>query len=498
MSSTDTAETTAPSPEQTQTSAENQASNTQTVSPEIQNPGTELETQSANEQTAVDGTHEDHEGHVHAPAFNPELTREVEVTIPAGEVSKIMRTTLKRYQRQARIPGFRAGKVPESLLRSRFAEGIRQEVLEAVLPQHFQKAIADGNYKLVSQPQVVDMTMEDDQPLWFKAAFEVLPEFSVDGYHDVKVERADSVFSDEDFASELERVRDSRSTMEPVTEERPLVDGDWAQITFTGELKAAEGEAAPEASGPVNAAGPIEGEDVLLEVGGKNTLEAFTAALRGASVGQQLKFEVDYPADFGEPRLAGKSVAYDVEVKGIKKRIQPELNDDFAKELGAYESYDDFLTKFRENLQNEKNRRTATETREKLMEALTTKFNFPVPESMVQQQIDLRLDRGLRALAAQGMQQADMQRLDMQRLRTAQHDPAASEVKSLLILDRIADAENVQVSDDELNKEIQVLSYQLREPADTLRSRLTADGSIARIREQLRRDKTGALLAERF
>jgi trigger factor len=433
----------------------------------------------------------DHEHHQHGPTFNPEVTRSVEVTIPANEVSRAMRSTVKRYQKQAHLPGFRAGKVPESLIRSRFADRIRQEVLEAVMPQHFQQAIAEGQFRLVSQPQVVDMKMEDDQPLWFKAEFEIMPEFSVEGYQDVKVEKPSSAFTDEEFQTEVERVRDSRSTMEPIEEDRPLADGDFAQITFKGDF---QGEGEEQAQD--NKA--LTGEDVLLEVGGSNTVAAFTEALRGAKAGQELKFELTYPEDFGEKRLAGKTVAYDVTVKGIKRRVQPELNDDFAKELGDYSSYEDFLTKFRENLQAEKDRRTEAETRERLMNALSERFQFPVPESMVQQQIDARLERGLRALAAQGMREEDMKRLDFARLRAAQRDSATGEVKSVLILDHIADAETIGVSDEEVNQEIELLSLQLREPVDTLRVRLTQDGSIARIREQIRRDKTAKLLYEKL
>jgi trigger factor len=438
--------------------------------------------------------HTDHEHtHQHGPTFNPEVTRSVEVTIPADEVARATRSAVKRYQKQARIPGFRAGKVPESLIRSRFAERLRQDVLEAVMPQHFQRAIAEGNHRLVSQPQVVDMKMEDDQPLWFKASFEVMPEFTVEGYQDVKVEKPNAAFTDEDLNAELERVRDSRSTMEPVEEERPLADGDWAQISFTGNFT----ENGEVINGKDNN-GPITGEEVTLEVGGANTLPSFTEALRGASVGQELKFEVSYPADFGEQRLAGQTVAYDLMVKGIKRRIQPELNDDFAKELGDYSSYEDFVTQFRTNLQAEKNRRTESETRDKLLTALGERFQFPLPESLVQQQVDARLDRGLRALAAQGMKEEDMKKLDFQRLRVAQRDSATAEVKSLLILDRIADAENIQVTDQEMDQELEMLSLQLREPVDTLRVRLTQDGSITRIREQIRRDKTAKALYERL
>jgi trigger factor len=437
-----------------------------------------------------------HEGHQHshepreqAPSLNPEVTREVEVEVPADEVARSFRTVVKRYQKQARIPGFRAGKVPESLIRTRFAEGIRQDVVESVLPTHFRTAIDAQSLKPVSQPQLTDLQLEDGKPLKFKAVFEVLPEFSVEGYQQIKVEKPDTSLNEEEFNAELERVRDSRSTMEPVTEDRALVDGDWAQISFKGEVV---GET-PEAE-----AQPIEGQDVMIQVGGENTLASFNEALRGANPGQELKFEVSYPADFGERRLAGKTVAYDVEVKAIKKKIQPELTDDFAKELGEYEGIEDFKNKLREHLANDKERKLKAETRDRLTEALVAHYQFPVPESMVQNQIDARLDRGLRALAAQGMRTEDMRKLDFARLRDAQRDSAVNEVKATLVLDKIAAAENVEVSDEELENELQLISLQTREPLETLRERLTNEGALTRIREQLRREKTGSLLYERL
>jgi trigger factor len=194
--------------------------------------------------------------------------------------------------------------------------------------------------------------------LHFKAAFEVLPEFSIDGYQDVKVERPSAELTDAEVDTELARIRDSRSTMEPVTEERALADGDFAQISFTGNVQPAEAgsEEQPEQ--------PISGQDVMVQVGGPNTLESFNAALRGATAGQELKFEVSYPEDFGERKLAGKRVAYDLEVKGIKKKIEPELNDEFAKELGPYESLADFTRQLREHLAADKQRKVQSETYE--------------------------------------------------------------------------------------------------------------------------------------
>ena len=246
--------------------------------------------------------------------------------------------------------------------------------------------------------------------------------------------------TDAEFDAELERVRDSRATMEPVSEDRALEKGDWAQISFRGDIhsQAPDAEAAAEAA---PAAEPISGDDVQIEIGGENTLEAFNSALIGAKPGQELKFEVSYPADFNERRLAGQTVSYDVEVKGIKKKVLPELNDEFSKELGDYESIDDFKTKLREHMTHEKRRRGEAETKDRMIDALVNRFDFPVPESLVQQQIDARLDRGLRALASQGMRAEDMRKLDFERLRAAQRTSALAEVKGSLILDKIADAE---------------------------------------------------------
>jgi trigger factor len=437
----------------------------------------------------------DHEGHEHSHAaatLNPDCTREVEIEISADEVTRNFRAVTKRYQKNARIPGFRSGKVPESLIRGRFAEQIRQDVMEAVLPGHFRSAIAERQLKPISQPQVTGIELEEGKPLRFKAAFEVVPEFSIDGYQDVRVEKVPTELTDAEVDGELARIRDSRSTMEPVTEERALADGDFAQISFTGIVQPAE------TGGEATAEQPISGQDVLVQVGGPNTLDSFNAALRGASVGQELKFEVSYPADFGERQLAGKRVAYDLEVKALKKKIEPELNDELAKELGQYESLADFTSQLREHMANDKQRRVQSETTNRLLDALVTRFEFPVPESLVQQQIDARLDRGLRALASQGMRTEDMRNLDFDRLRAAQRSSATAEVKGSLLLDRIADAENVNVPEEDVDRELQAISLQMREPVDALRARLTEDGSLARIRERLRREKMGALLYERL
>ena len=430
----------------------------------------------------------DHEGHdhQHGPVLNPECTRELVLDIPVEEVSKAYRTVTGNYRKYAKIPGFRAGKVPESVVKRRFATEIKKDVIDGLLPERFNKAVAELGVRPVGQPQVTELTVEDGAPLHVKAVFEFVPAFSMEGYDTVTVPKPPVEITDEEFQAELAQLRESRAVVEPVEEDRPLTDGDWAQITYKGVI---EGEAE---------AAPVAGEDTLVEIGGKDTVEAFTNALKGAKAGQELKAEVIYPADYAEAQLAGKTVAYDVELKAIKKRTLPALDDDFAKELGAYESFADLEERIKEHLASRKRRSVEGETKDRLFAALTEKYPFPVPESLVQEQIDARLERGLRALAAQGMDTEQMRKLDFGRLRAAQRDSATAEVKTFILLDRIAQAENITVSDEEMDQELQLAALQSREPLDVLKARLTEDGGLARIREQLRREKTASVLYERL
>jgi trigger factor len=464
------------------------------------NETADLQTEVANTQEHEHHDHEhDHEHtHQHAPALNPELTREIDVEVAADEVSKSFKTVVKRYQKLARIPGFRAGKVPESLVRSKFAKEVRQEVLESLVSERFRKSIDEQKLRPVSEPQLLNLQLFDGQPLKFKAAFEVAPEINVTGYDTVSVSKPEAVLTNEEYDAELARVLDSHATVETVEEDRALVDGDWAEIQFRGEVKDLAQTVTEDGVQGASTSEPITGEDVLIEIGGKNTLAAFNEALRGAKPGQELKFEVDYPADFGERRLAGQTVSYDVTVKSIKHKSFPERDAEFAKQLGNYESWDEFETKLREHASDRKKNALENAAKDKMLGELIEKFQFPVPEAFVQQQIEARLDRGLRALAQQGMKVEDMRKLDFSQLRASQRDLAVNEVKVSMILDRIAEVEEVSLSEEDVERELLLLSIQSREPLETLRDRLSKDGGLDRIREQMRREKTGSVLYEKL
>jgi trigger factor len=440
----------------------------------------------AHTHEAHDHDHEHGHEHTHGPVLNPDCTRELVLDVPAEEVSKSFRSVTRNYQKYAKIPGFRAGKVPETVVKRRFAEQIRKEVIDGLLPDRFNQAVRDLGVTPVGQPQVTELTVDEGSPLHVKAVFEFIPAFSIEGYQNVTVPKPSVEITDDEVQQEMKQLRESRATIEPVEEDRAIVDGDWAQISYTGTV---EGDAE---------AAPVAGEDTLLEIGGNDTVEAFSTALRGARAGETLNVAATYPAEYPEAKLAGKTVDYTIGVKGIKKRTLPELNDEFAKEVGAFESISELESRVRENLANRKQRSVEGETKDRLFAALIERFPFPVPESLVQEQVDARLERGLRALAAQGMEPDQMRKLDFGRLRAAQRDSALAEVKTSLLLEKIAREEDVSVSEEEMDREIHLAALQSREPVDTLKVRLTQDGGLARIREQLKREKTAHLLYERL
>ena len=418
---------------------------------------------------------------VQPETVNP-CKRKISVEIPAATVSDERERIVGRYAKAARIPGFRKGRVPPSVIRQRFASEIRSEVVESLVPRYFREEAQKQDLVPVSQPRVTDLDWNDGEPLRFTAEFEILPEFKVAPYEDIQPETIDTTVTEEDVERALQNLRLKHATYHAVEEDRELADGDFAVVSFRGLPKdsAADAEAKP-----------VEVDEVMVEIGGENTVPEFTENLRTAKAGEHRSFEVQYADDFADKRLAGKTMTYEVDVKSIKTRSLPEANDEFAKELSAeFLTYDDLRTRLRENMKAEKEHEAEHQGKDKIVAELVKRNDFPVPEAMVDQQIDLRLERGLRALAAQGMRTEDMRRMDFDRLRAGQREGALREVRASLILEQIAEREKIDVSDEELEQELSALALQAKQPVEQVRTRLTPDGGLDRIRHRIRKEKT--------
>jgi len=413
---------------------------------------------------------------------NKDIKREISVEVPAAEVARETELQIQRYQKSARLPGFRAGHVPASIIRQRFGDGLKSDVIEALAPRYFRKEAEKQGLIPVSQPRITDLHMHDGEPLRFKASFEVLPEVQVEGYKELRADKPEITVTDEEVEQALTSVREQHATYTTV-EGRALAEGDFAQASMDGKPKDDKDVEAASAN-------PVHMDDVLIEMGGKNTVPEFSQNLIGASAGEERTFDVSYPEDISDKRLAGKTFIYTVKVNGIKQKSLPELNDDFAKELGEFTSLDQVRKQIRENMQAEQRHNAERAAKDKLVAELVKRNDFEVPESLVDRQIDLRLERGLRALAAQGMKMEDLKKMDLPRLRAGQRDQAVNDVKSSLLLERIADLESIQVSDEEINRELDVLAKQSKQTSEAVRARLTEDGGLDRIRMRIRSEKT--------
>ncbi len=404
--------------------------------------------------------------------------REILVEVPAEEVTRAWQNTLARFQKHARIPGFRSGKVPATIIRNKFADEIKSEVVEQLIPGAFREETKKQNLVPVGQPQVLDLELEEEKPLRFKAVFEVLPPFEVEGYKEIKVAHEAITVSDEEVEKTLEGLREQNSTYLNVDEDRGLGDGDYGSVAFKSTSQDAGAE-------------PVEMKDVLVEIGGSNTLTEFSDHLRGAKAGETRSFDVTYAEDFGDKRLAGKTLHYDVEVKGIKTKSVPELNDEWVKELGQPEmnTLDELRAQVRVGMTQEKKHQTEHKVKDELLQKLTEKFPIDVPTLLVENTIDQRLERGLRSLVAQGLRAEDIKRMDLSKLRDGQREGALRDVRANLLLGKIAEMEGIQVSDEELDQEISAAAKDSKQNPLALRKQLEEKNGLGGVRQQMRCDR---------
>ena len=402
--------------------------------------------------------------------------REIQVEVPAAEVTRETDTLIQKYQKLARIPGFRRGHVPASVIKQRFSEDIKSEVVDALVPRFFSREAEKQGLIPVSQPRVSDLHIHDGEPLRFKATFEVMPEIKVEGYKELRADKPAVAVTDEEVEESLKGIQEQRATFTAI-EDRALADGDFAQVALDGKPKDGEGK-------------PVHMDDILVEIAGKTTMPEFTENLRGASAGDERTFDVLYPQDFSDQRLAGKTLTYTVKVQGVKQKSLPEMNDAFAKELGEFANLDEVRAKIREGMEAERKQAAERESKDKLVTELIKRNDLEMPEALVERQIDLRLERGLRALAAQGMKSEDMKKMDLNRLRAGQREQAVQELKAAMLLEKIADQEKIEVGDEEINREVEALAEQSKQPVESIRARLTQEGVLDRIRNRIRNEKT--------
>ncbi len=429
------------------------------------------------------------------PAAAPNCQQSLEVEIPAPEVEREYDRIARDLQRKARIPGFRPGKAPLSMVRRRFEEHIWDEVVQTMVPAYLRSSFEQHQMEPVSRPAIDQLRYQHGEPMKFQARFEVLPHFELADYRQLPIKVETAELSEQDVDAALEDLRQRRGEWEDLDPQTPLAAGDYAVIRYERRVAGeAEGEVVPEAR---------------VRVGHEETLPEFTQALSGARVGEEREFDLQYPADYENQSVAGKSVHFKLRIQARQQLKLPELNDDFARSLepapapsaaageadaaGETPAPEVTLAGLRDRIRANilQSRRHAAEenARQQVVDQLLARHDFPVPEALVEQQAEVRLERGLRSLMHQGLDPRSMN-LDWNQLLREQHESARGQVKAALILDRIAEQEHLEVDEAEIQAECERLAARGPESPAELRARLEKNGGLDRLRASLRHEKT--------
>jgi trigger factor len=404
----------------------------------------------------------------------------LEISIPVQEVESEVSRITGEVQRRARLPGFRPGKAPASLIRKQFAGDVRQKVLESLIPKYLHKQFEAENLNVVGTPDIKEVHFHDGEPLRFKAEFEVVPTIELGEYKGIEVPYQDPEVTAEDVAKRIEEIREQKAQFVNI-DPRPLEDGDFAVVALES-VAGIPGE-------------PVKQDEMVLEIGGSDTVEAFTQNLRGLSPGDQKTFDVTYPEEYGASRMAGKTVTFRATVKGVRKKELPDVNDEFAQDLGDYRNLDELREAVRKNMLAQRQFEAQQQAKDKIVDKLVDAHDFPVPEVFVERQIKTRVEQNLRTLAADGIDPASI-KLDWDKVRETHRDKAMREVKASLLLGRIAEREAIHATREEVDREVERLARQQREPVAALQIRFEKDGTLGRIASHIQTEKTLGYLFE--
>jgi trigger factor len=398
---------------------------------------------------------------------------ELAFTIPLDDVEAETEKVVAEYQRQVKLPGFRPGKAPASMIRTRFDSDIRQKVIENLIPRALGERFRQENLTVVGRPEIKELKFEKGSPIEFRAEFEVAPEFELGEYTGIEAPYTEAGATEEEIDKRLEQIRDTKAQF--VNEEpRPAQDGDFAVIS----LESLEGVEPP-----------VKNDEMTIQLADADTFPAFTEGLRGVTPGETKEIEVVYPEDYGEEKLAGKTVKFNVTLKQIRRKELPELDNDFAQELGDFKTVDEVRDAIRTAITREKEAAAQQTARTAILDKLVDAHDFPVPESYIDRQIESQTESYLRTLAERGVDLKDI-KLDWNKLRESQKDRATRDVRASLILDKIAEREGIGATQDDVDKEVQRIARAEREPPAAVRMKLEKNGGLNQIASRVRTEKT--------
>jgi trigger factor len=408
------------------------------------------------------------------------LVVEIDSKVVDAEIEKIARD----YSKAARIPGFRPGKVPAKVVRQRFRDQILHDAVHGLIPRAVDEALRDKGIEPVDTPDIRDVVVEEGQPLKFTASFETVPPIDPGDYSTLTVKSTSNVVEDSAVEETLNGLRQRAAHYEPV-EDRAVESGDSVQLDLERTASGEDGEAQTDRH-----------EGVTVDLGASANPPGFDDAFLGMTVGERKTFDVNYPGDYAVGELAGTTVKYDVVLKAIRKRVVPELDDELAKDLGNFDDLESLRARVRADLEHQLMHENEREQRGELIRQLAERVKADVPPSLLDREIDRRVEDFVRRLIEQ---QVDPMKtnINWEEFRERQRDAAAEAVKSALLLDEVARRENIAASDAEVDEEIARYAERTGRTPAAVRARLEKEGGLGRVYAGIRRERTLDFLLSR-
>jgi len=422
------------------------------------------------------------------------LVVEIDSTVVDAEIDKVSRD----YSKAARIPGFRPGKVPTKIVRQRFRDQILHDVAHGLIPRAVDEALREKGVEPVDTPDIKDVVVEEGQPLKFTATFDTVPPIDPGDYGTIQVRRAPVVVTEAAVEQALSQLRERSARYEPV-EDRGVEVGDSVLLDLTrtardgsaSDIVLTDAEPAPQAEGESD-----RHDNVTVDIGAPANPPGFDEHLAGLTAGAAKSFDVAYPAEYTIAELAGKTVRYDVVVKAVRKRVVPDADDEFAKDVGDFASLDALRQRIREDLEHEARHEAEREVRGELMKQLASRVPFEVPQALLEREIDRRVEEFVRRLIDQQIDPMKTN-INWEEFRERQRDAAAEAVRGALVLDEVSRREKIGVSNDEVDAEIARYAERTGRTPAAVKARLEKEGGIGRLYSGLRRERTIDFLLSR-
>ena len=401
-----------------------------------------------------------------------ETQKNITIEIPSDVVDAEIDRVARDYSKQARLPGFRPGKVPSNIIKQRFREQIHHDVMHDLIPRAVEEALQERGIEPVTTPDIKDVSLREGEPLKFTAAIETVPPFDPGDLSTISLRQPSATITDDAVDRALERLRERGAKHETV-EGRPLADGDTAVIDIDR----------------TDPDGKVDHHDnASVELGAAGNPPGFDQNLIGMNAGEEKTFGVHFPEDYPATDMASTDVTYKVKVKDVRRKVLPVLDDEFAKDVGDFESLAALRARVRTDMEADAEHHAKQHVRNDLLKALGERVSFELPSSLVDREIDRRLEEFARRLIEQNVDPRKAG-IDWGQFREAQREPARSAVASALVLDELARRENLTVSPEDIDKEVDQFAARSGRTPAAVRAQLEKEGGLARLAAGLRREK---------